>query len=149
MTWKSHRAVTFVTVLVLTNSIFASICASIGSTFPDQVEGANWQIGHRTFSHWFIMYLPFLYWTYSKDIFHMDFVFQNITGKELLMMMGFWYLIGCIFHILEDAVCGRVPFLWPTKRMRILPRLFYVGTTGEYIFVFLYCVGMIVFNVSR
>ena len=149
MTWKSHRAVTFVTVFVLTNSIFASVCASLGSTFPDRVEGPNWESGHRTYSHWFVLYLPLLFWAYSDYMLQLDEMFGTITGKEFLIGAFFWYGIGCICHILEDAICGRVPFYLPTKKVRLFPRLFYVGTSGEYTFVFLYCLALILFNIFK
>jgi len=46
-----------------------------------------------------------------------------------------WLLLGALLHIAEDAVCGKVPCLFPTQKIGI--RLFTVGSFQEYLFVLL------------
>ena len=130
MTWKSHRIITFFTVFAFTHNPVAALCSMAGSTFPDRIEGMFWRHWHRKYSHWFVFYLPCL-------LLHGD------TVSDCL----FWFFVGALLHILEDAVCGKIPFFSPRKRIWVLPRLFYTGSAGEYTFVVLYSV--LVFTVIR
>jgi inner membrane protein len=41
-------------------------------------------------------------------------------------------MVGALLHILEDALCGKVPFLLPSQKVGI--RLFQVGSVLEYLF---------------
>ncbi len=43
-----------------------------------------------------------------------------------------WIFGGALCHIAEDAVCGKVPLLYPTQKVGI--RLFTVGSFREYLF---------------
>lgn len=125
MTWKSHFISTFVTVYALTQNPVASVCAMLGSTFPDRIEFIFLKKTHRTFSHWFVFYLPFLF-----------------LYKSGFSMYIFWFFMGALLHILEDALCGKIPVMSPTKRVQVIPRLFYTGSVREYVFVMLYCFFM-------
>ena len=40
--------------------------------------------------------------------------------------------IGALLHIAEDALCGKVPFLFPWQKVGI--KLFTVGSVTEYVF---------------
>jgi inner membrane protein len=40
--------------------------------------------------------------------------------------------IGALLHIAEDALCGKVPFLFPWQKVGI--KLFTVGSVTEYLF---------------
>ena len=51
-----------------------------------------------------------------------------------------WIFIGALCHIAEDAVCGKVPLLYPTQKIGI--RLFTVGSLREYLFV-LVCIVIV------
>ena len=51
-----------------------------------------------------------------------------------------WLLLGALCHIAEDAVCGKVPALFPTQKIGI--RLFTVGSLREYLFV-LFCLVVV------
>ena len=51
-----------------------------------------------------------------------------------------WLLLGALCHIAEDAVCGKVPALFPTQKIGI--RLFTVGSLREYLFV-LFCIVVV------
>lgn len=125
MTWKSHYITTFLTVYALTQSPSAAVCAMVGSTFPDRIELIFLKKIHRTYSHWFVFYLPFFF-----------------LYKEGPSMYFFWFFMGALLHIVEDAFCGTIPILSPTKKVQVLPRLFYTGSVGEYVFVLLYCLFM-------
>ena len=76
-------------------------------------------------------------------------------GEELgedarsLILAGRFILLGALFHIAEDALCGKVPFLHPKKKVGV--RLFRVGSFGEYILalvlvLFFYGIGRLVFR---
>ena len=119
MTGVSHSIVTFATLYVATHNVFIAGSAMLGSLFPDKSEGLFWQSAHRSCSHWFVLYVAGLI--------------------PMMRRFLFWFAAGGLFHILEDAICGPVPVLYPTKRMTVLPRLFKVGSVGECLFVIAYC----------
>ena len=48
-----------------------------------------------------------------------------------------WIFGGALCHIAEDAVCGKVPLLYPTQKVGI--RLFTVGSFREYLFA-IFCI---------
>ena len=125
MIWKSHVIVTFVTVYAITHNPVASVCAMLGSTFPDRIEFLSWKKTHRTFSHWFVFYLPVLF-----------------LYKQGISMYLFWFFIGALLHIVEDALCGKIPVFSPRKRIQVIPRLFYTGSVNEFLFVIVYCIFM-------
>ena len=140
MTGVSHSIVTFATLYVATHHVFIAGSAMLGSLFPDKSEGLFWQSAHRSCSHWFVLYVAALAFFWTPDV-------LSVTGVQmwqagLIPMMRrflFWFTAGGLLHILEDAVCGPVPVLYPTKRMTVLPRLFKVGSVGECLFVIAYC----------
>ena len=132
MTWKSHRVITFATVFLLTGDIVPSIAATCGSVFPDWIEGPIWKYWHRKYSHWIVFYLPFMA------------AFYAVRNYNIIFTFLFWLFVGMGLHIVEDSVCGPIPVWSPTKKKKVLPRLFYVGTTGEYLFVSGYCLIAIV-----
>jgi hypothetical protein len=43
-----------------------------------------------------------------------------------------WLFVGALLHIAEDAVCGKVPGIFPMQKIGI--RLFTVGSFREYLF---------------
>ena len=139
MTWVSHSVVTFATMFMVTHDVFIAGSAMLGSTFPDRVEGPLWKLCHRSYSHWFVFYVVAMVLCWTPSILSLNYMqlwSQGIIWPIRLFL--FWFFSGSLFHILEDAVCGPVPFLRPTKRKRILPQLFNVGTFGEFVFVIIY-----------
>jgi len=140
MTWVSHSVVTFATVFAVTNNVHAAGSAMLGSTFPDRIEGPLWQFWHRSYSHWFVLYVAVLAFLWTPEM-------LSVNGAHLLpggigqttRAFFFWFFVGALLHIPEDAVCGNVPVLYPTKRVAVLPRLFKVGSVGEFLFVIGYC----------
>ena len=144
MTWSSHRVITFVSVVLFTQDVWKASVAMLGSTFPDRVERwlpGSWQKHHRKASHWFLLYLLVLSCLYVCPVCN---EFQrNLVGFSR------WYVFGCLAHIVEDSVCGRIPLFSPGKPRWVCPRLFYTGGRGESVFVFVYVVFVGVFWLFR
>lgn len=138
MTWKSHKAVTFATILAVTGNIPAAVLGALGSIVPDRIEGPLWRHWHRTYSHWFLLYLPVVVLCYPYRGVFLDGPFRWHMGAIL-----FWVFLGALLHIPEDAICGKIPVWSPKKKMTVFPRLFYVGSFGEYVFVVCYCIGLV------
>ncbi len=140
MTGISHSVVTAATLFAATHNVFIAGSALLGSTFPDRIEGPLWQFWHRSYSHWFVLYVAAMAFLWTPDM-------LSVTGMQvwqsgilgMIRKFLFWFFAGALLHILEDAICGPVPFLYPTKRTKVLPRLFKVGSVGEIIFVIVYC----------
>ena len=140
MTWRSHRILTGVTVLLITRNVWFTVAAVCGSTFPDRIEMicfGNWQKCHRKLSHWFVLYLLFLGLIYFVSG-------LGFSQSQVLLFLK-WFFVGCLSHILEDAVSGRVPFLLPGKKKQVLPCLCYTGSVKEDFVVGLYVVLVLVF----
>ena len=130
MTWKSHRVLTGFAVLLYSHNPFYAMAAAFGSTFPDMVEmtlpgPAKWY--HRKLSHWFVPYLAALLVLTQ--------VAPWLGSSHRTFSLIVWFLVGCLAHIAEDAVCGKVPVLDPNKPVYVCPRLFYAGSPKEYVFV--------------
>ena len=150
MKWRNHRLASGAIVFALTGHLLPAICAVSRSIFPDAIEGRNysspsWQKHHRRESHYLPAYLIFclLLWllTVRQNIIW-NFSFQSISGLfdlhtlfPLIIYLSFWFFIGGILHILEDALCGKVPIYSIHHRIGI--RLFYVGTEREYVTTYL------------
>ena len=135
MTWKSHRLITGLSVLLVTENPWLAVVSSFGSTFPDRVElwmPGKWQKHHRFFSHWFVLYLILIF-----------VVNLPVWGGDPLGVHRFfqWFFVGCLAHIIQDAICGKIPVLSPFSRRYICPRLFYTGGPGENRFVLFYVIS--------
>ena len=143
LTGVSHSIVTFATLFVATHNVFIAGSATLGSLFPDRSEGLFWQSPHRSYSHWFVLYVAALAFFWTPDV-------LSVTGMQvwqagivqMMRLFFFWFFAGALLHILEDAICGPVPFLYPTKRTTVFPRLFKTGSVGECLFVIAYCAIM-------
>lgn len=150
MKWTSHKLLTGAIVFTLTGNPIPTFTSVIGSVLPDAVEGfpdetsrTAWRRSHRKFSHFLPTYLiggMFLYsYAYINGI-------TNITLNNLSLLLTqtnvypqmayllSWICFGAILHILEDALCGKVPLLNPTKK-EFGVKLFYVGSLKEYAIV--------------
>ena len=99
-----------------------------------------WRSRHRGWSHWPLLYV-------------LGFLALGAFGEELgedalsLILAGRFILLGALFHIAEDALCGKVPLLHPKKKVGV--RLFRVGSFGEYalalvLVLFFYGIGRLV-----
>ena len=135
MTWRSHRLLTGVTVLLVTHDVWFTLSSVCGSTFPDRVEQVglgDWRRYHRKLSHWFVLYVFLL---------GLVEVFSVVCGEQLQFLLFLkWFFVGCLCHILEDAVSGRVPVWSPGKSKQVLPRLCYTGSLKEDVIVCFYLV---------
>ena len=155
MKWINHKILTGVTVYAITNDIGFSIVAALGSVFPDFIEGMGpiekgqqYSIpkGHRKYSHWFIPYVIAVLFSF----FYASHFFAGIPGSRelftlllqrkipifpILSLFCLFFFLGCIFHILEDAICGKVPLFNPMKKEFGI-KLFYVGSLTEYTVTF-------------
>ena len=140
MVWASHRAVTFVTIYAVTSDISAALCGTMGSTFPDKIEGPLWRKWHRTYSHWFVSYLPvLLLFMPSTEWYPVEAALSHNVFMGIKCAV-FWFFVGAVAHIAEDAVCGKIPIVSPRKRVTVFPRLFYVGSKKETVFTLVYCI---------
>ena len=140
MTGVSHSIVTFATLYVATQNVFIAGSAMLGSLFPDKSEGLFWQSSHRSYSHWFVLYVAALALFWTPEALSVTGIQMWQTGIVYMSRMFlFWFSAGALLHILEDAICGPVPFLYPNKRTTVLPRLFKTGSVGECLFVIAYC----------
>ena len=68
-------------------------------------------------------------------------VINDMTVKVMGTNFAVWFLVGCLAHIIEDSICGKIPIINPIKP-KVYFRLFYTNTPFEYIFSF--CISMLV-----
>jgi len=162
MTWKSHKLLTLVLVWAFTHNVFYSFIASMGAIIPDFLEGKGflydyekWMRTHRTYSHWFIPYAIIFLISFlgmGKETFtlmKLDFLyFPSLSpgqGKVVLFFILSALSLGCLLHILEDAVSGKVP-LWHPKKRTFGVRLIRTRSFLEYVFVFVIVVLVIAYK---
>ena len=139
MKWVSHITLTGTIAYAVTADPLLTAAAALGAVLPDKAEGTPQQIGwhtwrsrHRGWSHWPLLYLALLGGlTEAQHYFFYDAAFFSVLT---------WLFVGALCHIAEDALCGKVPFLYPTQKIGI--RLFTVGSLREYSIV-LVCIIMI------
>ena len=132
MKWISHIALTGTIAYAVTADPLLTAAAGVGAVLPDKVEGTpqsvgwrTWRSRHRGWSHWPMLYLALIggLTQVPHQVFY-DAVFFSVLT---------WLFLGALLHIAEDAVCGKVPLLFPTQKAGI--RLFTVGSFREYLFV--------------
>lgn len=148
MKWVSHEIVTGMAVYTLTGALVPTACAMAGAVLPDWIEGKGggvrlpWSglLAHRGWSHWPLLYVLGLLALEAAG----EDIGENAAG---IVEAGHFILVGALFHIAEDALCGKVPFLHPKKKVGV--RLFRVGSFGEYILalvlvLFFYGIGRLI-----
>jgi len=130
MKWVNHKLITGSIVYITTNDLLLTTSAMIGSIIPDAAEFPPWHYKdkrdylkqHRKITHWIIPYLFLLsYILYLR----------NVDGITFINTIGLGVILGAIFHIIEDGICGTVPSLDPRKRIGVL--LFKTGAVIEYL----------------
>ena len=139
MKWVSHTALTGTIAYAVTADPLLTAAAALGAVLPDKIEGSpqsvgwrTWRSRHRGWSHWPLLYLALIGGlTEAQRYFFYDAAFFSVLT---------WLFVGALCHIAEDALCGKVPFLYPTQKIGI--RLFTVGSLREYSIV-LVCIIMI------
>ena len=167
MKWHSHKLATGAILYAVTGNFLVTGLGVLGSTFPDFIEGKppkqgtpayqEWRKRHRQESHWLI---PYLLITVFGFYYLKTLGVAVINLKKLLSMLEHWqsnldvllvylvscFTLGCVLHILEDALCGRVPLLG--RKPRIGLRLFRVGSAWEYLLVFPASVFLIIWRAA-
>lgn len=148
MIWQSHRVITGVTIFLTTQSAFATFAALSGSIFPDKLD-IGLSLKHRGVSHWWPIYLlplPLVYFFWISQYLllpfpdYLNLVLHYPTSVTIRLLSGnwaFWFLIGSLLHILEDAFTGYIPLRTPKDWFNIY-RPFYTGSPQETHFVIVY-----------
>ena len=147
MKWLNHEIVTGILVYAFAGGDFASTLAAMaGGLFPDMLEGRpsehenelrKWRALHRGVSHWFVPYAVIAATMTVQSVFHLS----RGTPRRVLSLLGYSAL-GCLFHITEDSLCGRVPSFDPHTRIGL--RFFTVGSPKEYRFTFSFAALLLV-----
>ncbi len=131
---------TFAMVFLMTRNIIASVISTLSSTLPDIIEGKGfledqnsvqykrWRRRHRTWTHWFVPYATILLACLV--------VGADMRGNhvQIVAFMVSFLMVGALLHILQDAICGKVPLLKPSKK-DFGVRLFTVGSIAETVVV--------------
>ena len=137
MKWVNHQILTGVIVYAATGNLLYTACSIGGSILPDKLEGdpakgnyQRWRRQHRGRTHWPLPYVLLAGFLYQAGALHLA-----SPAMRDLAWFGIYILAGAVLHILEDAVCGKVPLLFPNKKWGI--SLFKVGSLTEYIFTLL------------
>jgi len=131
MTWVSHIAVTGTIAYAVTADPLLTAAVAVGAVLPDKIEGSpgsvgwsTWRSRHRGWSHWPVLYLALIGGlAQARAYFFYDAAFFSVLT---------WLFVGALLHIAEDAVCGKVPGIFPMQKIGI--RLFTVGSFREYLF---------------
>ena len=133
MKWITHEVVTGVIVFAATNDALLSVYSMAGAIIPDKIEGSpqsigwsSWRSRHRGWSHW-----PMLYLLLALFLYKMEQYTYLATPLGDLRTIGVFLCIGAILHILEDGICGKVPFILPWQKVGV--KLFKVGSFREYL----------------
>jgi inner membrane protein len=152
LTWFSHKIFTGSIIYAVTGSSVAALFAAAGSVLPDALEGmptarnyGRWRKNHRQLTHWFVPYVILaallLNLAHSHGVKHIDirivlkFLRFELPGFEyaVIAYIAGYFAIGAFLHCLEDALCGTVPSLIPSRRVGI--KLFTVRSLREFVFV--------------
>ena len=139
MKWTSHISLTVTIAYAVTADPMLTAAAAVGAVLPDKIEGTpqsigwrTWRSRHRGWSHWPMLYIALIGGLMqAQQYFFYDAAFFAVLA---------WIFGGALLHIAEDAVCGKVPLLYPTQKVGI--RLFTVGSLREYLFV-LVCIVVV------
>jgi hypothetical protein len=133
--WINHQILTGVAVYTATGSLLFAAYGMAGAVLPDKMEGNprnaknywHWRSRHRGWSHWPVPYLFVIAFLLVVDR-------RSLAAMDMwdMSLIGIYMMIGALLHILEDAICGKVPLLQLSKKIGI--RLFVVGSFTEYFF---------------
>lgn len=162
--WKNHRLTTGAIVFAITGDPLAAAVAVSGSVHPDAIEGHNyeadnWKSNHRRWSHWFVPYLAMIAALWCAGFIMdrgcelrtpfaspLELVISGCYLRAALTLMAF-YPVGCLLHILEDSLFGRVPFFHPTKRTFGI-QLFKTRSIAEYAFAWSLSITLIFWRLT-
>lgn len=136
MKWINHQIVTGVAMYAITEDLLLTGVSVLGAVIPDKIEGNPWEKRH--FWQWHMAHRG---WSHCPTVYLllMGLIYFYATQGTLVSYTTLWFrdmalafLMGAVFHIIEDAFCGKVPLLTPAMKIGI--RVFKVGTIMEYIF---------------
>ncbi len=142
MKWVSHKVLTAATALAVSSSVIPSVLAVVGSTLPDAVEGVggSWERRHRRTSHWVLPYAAAAWLLYREatargvdGILVDNIVSMSLHPTGLGALALFWVVFGCLCHLAQDAVSGKIPFLDPRRRRGVV--LVRTGSFLEYVVI--------------
>ena len=133
MKWISHQIVTGSVIYLATDSLLLTACGMAGAVIPDQLEGDPrrardywlWRRFHRGLSHWPGLYL------FAIALLLTLRPAGPISADDGVMLLVA-VMAGALLHILEDALCGEVPLIFPGEKIGL--KLFKVGSFTEYFF---------------
>ena len=90
MTGVSHSIITFATLFVATHNVFIAGSTMLGSLFPDRSEGLFWQSSHRSYSHWFVLYVAALAFFWTPEVLSVTGIQMWQAGIVQMMQMFFF-----------------------------------------------------------
>ena len=125
MKWISHQIVTGSVIYLATDSLLLTACGMAGAVIPDQLEGDPRRGFHRGLSHWPGLYL------FAIALLLTLRPAGPISADDGVMLLVA-VMAGALLHILEDALCGEVPLIFPGEKIGL--KLFKVGSFTEYFF---------------
>lgn len=144
---QNHATLSFALIYGATGRFLPASLASVGAVFPDAIErllfGQKWQKHHRKGSHWFP---PYLLGAWVASVYLRGHPFGGIVevvDAKLYVPIGtqtvaaavafglFWFMAGCLLHIVEDCFFGPMPLVFPWKRQRLIIQIFKTGGPAE------------------
>ena len=133
MKWINHQIVTGVVVYAATNSLLYAAYSMAGTVLPDKLEGDprraasywSWRSRHRGWSHWPVPYLFVIACLLLVEK-------GNLAAIDMwnVSLITIYIMVGSLLHILEDALCGKVPLVSLSEKIGL--KLFKVGSFREY-----------------
>nr|WP_231038566.1 hypothetical protein [Pectinatus haikarae] len=128
--------VTGTIVYAVTADPLLAVYSIAGSVLPDRLEGKppqnkkdywRWRKKHRTWTHWPVPYLLLIVLILLLHRF-------GLIDSSLwhLALIPLFVLTGSLLHIIEDALCGKVPLISYNKKIGL--KIFTVDSFGEYFF---------------
>ena len=141
MTWKNHKLVTVTMSYTTGLPVEGIIMVAAASIFPDAIEFIL-RLRHRGVSHFWVIYtLAFL-------IAHFNLI--NLAPPAPLLLE--WFALGCMLHLLQDAMSKSGIELYPGSRKKIiLGQLYITKQNSEYaaaLIMILVCLGIKTLQVS-
>ena len=160
MTWLSHKILSGSFVYAITGSGIAAFFTAAGSIIPDAMEGlpnknnySKWRKNHRQITHWFIPYLVGGVILFAFAILNGVHEVSTTTIRNLIRynhnefkfaVISYavaFIAVGALLHCMQDAICGTIPSINPTKR--IGKRFFVVRSPKEYVLVGLMSITLV------
>ena len=132
MKWVNHEIVTGVIVYTVVQEPLLALYSMAGAILPDKLEGNprsgnywSWRSRHRGWSHWPVPYLFVIACLLLVEK-------GNLAALDMwnVSLITIYIMVGSLLHILEDALCGKVPLVSLSEKIGL--KLFKVGSFREY-----------------